>query len=168
MICITICLIALIGSTCQSEDKKVVNRWQTDGQAFTIRVTELQDRHFPLSKFTYVFEAKVSDSSEWHEIMAVQADDDIPIPQHQVRFVDDRIAHVFMIDTFAITTNAGRSWSSWKVNDHAQPEYPSEFLIKEVVVNPNGSGTLVAVSRSSSARVIRFQTEDFGHSWIRI
>src|SRR5688572_13344895 len=97
MTLVTICLIALISSTCQSEHKVVVDRWQTDGQAFSIRVTELQEKHFPLSKFAYVFEVKVRDSSEWREIMTTRTDDDVPIPRDQVRFIGDRIAHVFMV-----------------------------------------------------------------------
>jgi photosystem II stability/assembly factor-like uncharacterized protein len=71
-----------------------------------------------------------------------------------------------MIDTYAITTDGGRSWSKWKVNENLIAKYPSEFLIKEVLVNHDGSGTLVAVSRSANNKPIRFRTQDFGQSWI--
>lgn len=143
-----------------------MDRWETNGAGFSIRVTEYQEKHFPLSKFSFVFEAKAQGSSEWHEIMRTREDEDVPIPREQVRLISDRAAYVFMTDKYAITTNSGDSWSIWKADDGITSlKYPGEFFIKEVLVNPDGSGALVLASSSAARQTVQFRTNDFGHSW---
>ena len=164
---IGICLVAVFAHGCHSQDKPILDRWETNPPAFTLRVTEFQETHFPLSKFRYVFEAKPNGSDKWREIMTAITDDDVPIPREQVRFISDRAAYVFMTDKYAITTNGGHSWFIWNANDSIRnPQYPGQFFIKEVLVNPDGSGTLIVASRSADKQTMQFRTEDFRHMWV--
>ena len=167
MILLVICLVAF-GYACNSQDSVILERWETSNHPLAIRVTEYQEKHFPLSKFRYVFEAKSPGSGEWREIMTTRTDDDIQIPREQVRFINDQAAYVFMVNKYAITTNVGNSWSTWTVDSQiTNGKYPGQFLIKEALVNLDGSGTLILVSRSADGQNMQFQTDDFGHSWTR-
>jgi hypothetical protein len=164
---ISICLVVLFGPGCQSQDRPILDHWETNAPAFALRITEYQEKQFPLSKFSYVFEARPTGSDKWNEIMTAITDDDVPIPREQVRFVSDRVAFLFMTDKYAITTNGGHSWSIWKANEQiSNLGYSGQFFIKEVFVNPEGSGTLDAASRSANKKDVQFRTEDFGHSWV--
>ena len=167
MIFMSICLVALFGQGCRSLDKPILDRWETNATAFALRVTEFQEKGFALSKFRYVFEAKPNGSQEWSEIMSTITDDDVPIPRDQVRFINDRTADLFMTDKYAVTTNGGKTWSIWTANDHVgKLDYPGQFFIKEVLVNPDGNGTLVVSSRSADRHTMPFRTEDFGYTWV--
>jgi len=162
---VNICLVALIAQGCHSQDK-ALDRWETKGPSFALRVTEFEDSRFPLSKFKYVFEAKPDGSDEWREIMTANTDDDTPIPREQVRFISNQVTYVFMTDQYAVTTDEGRSWSIWKANDHiSNVQYPGQFVIKEVLLNADGNGTLTVTSRSADEQTRQFQTGDFGRSW---
>lgn len=166
MIFVGVFLLFLVAHGCATQERRLMDRWETNGAMFSIRVTEYQEKHFPLSKFYFVFEAKAKGSSEWHEIMSTRTDEDIPIPREQVRFISDRAGYVFMTDKYAITTNSGDSWSIWKADDGITSlKYPGEFFIREVLVNPDGSGALVLASSSANRPAVQFRTNDFGYSW---
>lgn len=93
-------------------------------------------------------------------------DDDTTIPRNQVRVVSEEAAYIFMEDKYAVTTNGGASWHVWNVKDGVSKiEYPGQFFITEVAVNPDGTGTLTVVPRSSDRQALKLKTEDFGHSW---
>jgi len=160
------CGIAILVLGCMSQEKSILDRWQTGNAVFEIRITEYEEKRLVLSKFRYVFEANRSGSNDWREIMTAITNDDIPIPREQVRFLDDRTAYMFMTDKYAITTNGGDSWSVWeakKATDSLQ--YPGQPFIKDVNLKPDGSGTLILVLYSAEKQVKHLQTEDFGHSW---
>ena len=164
---VSIGFVVLFGAACHSQDKKILDRWETKAPAFALRITEFQESRFAVSKFRYVFEGKPNGSDEWREIISVIADDDTPIPREQVRFLGNQAAYVFMTDQFAITTDGGHSWSVWKANDRiGTVQYPRQFIIKEVLVNPDGTGKLTVVSRSADRQTMKFQTENFGQSWV--
>ena len=164
---LTICVTALLAFGCTSQEKPILDRWQTGNAVFEIRVTEYEEKHFPLSKFRYAFEANRRGSTDWREIMTARTDDDIPIPREQVRFLGDRAAYVFMTSKYAITTNGGDSWSVWEANEATvNLQYPGQAFIKEVNVKPDGSGALLLALLSGEKQVRQFRTEDFGHSWI--
>ena len=161
-----ICVTALVTLGCTSQEKSILDRWQTSNAVFEIRVTEYEEKHFPLSKFHYVFQANRRGSTEWREIMTARTDDDLPIPREQIRFLNDQTAYVFMADKYAITTNGGNSWSVWEANKAtANLEYPGQSFIKDVNLKPDGGGTLVLVLHSTNKQVKQLRTDDFGHSW---
>jgi hypothetical protein len=163
---LSIYLTALLAFGCSPQEKPVLDRWQTGNAVFEIRVTEYEEKHFPLSKFCYVFEANRRGSTDWREILTVRTDDDIEIPRKQVRFLNDRAAYVFMTNKYAITTNGGDSWSVWEADKAtANVNYPGQAFIEDVNVNLDGSGTLVLVLHLNPKQVKKLHTEDFGHSW---
>ncbi len=164
---LSVSLVLLFGTSCGLQDRPV-NRWQSAGTPFAVRITELEERQFPLSKFKYVFEVKPAASDRWKEIIVATTDDDVPIPHEQVRFINNHTAYVFMVDRYAVTTDGGRSWSTWNANDQASNvvQYPGQFYISKVLVNPDGSGSLMAAARSADKRTHRFQTSDFGRTWV--
>ncbi len=162
---VSICLVALIAQGCHSQ-VKTIDRWETKGPSFTLRVTELQESRFPLSKFRYVFEAKPDGSDKWSEIMSAITDDEVPIPREQVRFINNHVAYAFMTGQYAVTTDEGQTWSVWKADDRiGNVQYPGQFIIKEVLLNPDGTGTLSVTSSSADGQTRQFRTEDFGRSW---
>ncbi len=163
---IAICVTALFAFGCTSQENSILDRWQTSNAVFEIRVTEYEEKHFPLSKFRYVFEASRRGSPGWREFMTARTDNDMPIPSKQVRFLSDRAAYLFMMDKYAITTNGGDSWSVWEANQ-ATPnlQYPGQSFIKDVKVEPDGSGILQLAFQLGEEKVKQFRTEDFGHSW---
>jgi hypothetical protein len=156
----------MIFTGCHLQERPVIDRWQTSNSAVEIRITESEEKHFPLSKFCYVFEANRPKSAEWHKIMTECTDDDIPIPRDQVRFLSDQTAYIFMVYKYAITTNGGDSWFVWEANEAiTNSKYPGQWFIKEVHVSSDGTGTLLLASRSEDNRTIQLLTNDFGHSW---
>ena len=165
MILFAMCLVAFVFG-CNSQDNVVLDRWETSKRPLAIRVTEYQEKHFPLSKFRYVFEGKSQNSDQWTVIMTNITDDDVPIPRDQVRFISNQAAYMFMSDKYAVTTNGGLSWFIWKAEDGlSQMKYPGQFFIKEATVNEDGRGALVLVSHASHTPAVQFRTGDFGHSW---
>jgi hypothetical protein len=165
MILLAISLVAF-GSSCNWQNRAILDRWETRNSALAIRVTQYQEKHFPLSKFRYVFEGKSENSDGWIQIMTTSANDDVPIPRDQIRFISNQAAYIFMSDKYAITTNGGLSWFVWRTEDgQRQMKYPGQFFIKDVSLKEDGQGTLVLASRSSDTAASTLQTSDFGHSW---
>ncbi len=158
--------LVVFGYACNSQDNVTLDRWETSNSALAIRVTEYEEKHFPLSKFRYVFEGKSAKAGEWTEIMSTINDDDVPIPRDQIRFINNQAAYIFMSDKYAITTNGGTTWFIWRAKDGlSKMEYPGQFLIKEVTVNEDGQGILILAASVSDTPRAQFQTDDFGHSW---
>lgn len=163
---LSICVTTLFAFGCTPQERPILDRWQTGNPVFEIRVTEYEEKHFPLSKFRYVFETNRRGSTDWREIMTARRNDDVPIPRDQVRFLSDQVAYVFMSDKYAVTTNGGDSWSVWEANQAtASLQYPSQSFIKAVKLDLDGSGNLQLAMRSGDKQVKQFRTEDFGHSW---
>ncbi|HKU76042.1 MAG TPA: hypothetical protein VJR02_19190 [Pyrinomonadaceae bacterium] len=163
---VTIFLVVVLALACDSKDKPIVDRAEINAPTFTMRITEFEEKRFPLSKFCYVFEVKPSGSTEWMMVMNATTDDDVPIPRDQVRVISKEAAYVFMGDKYAVTRNGGRAWSVWNVNDSiGNVEYPGQFFINEVRINSDGTGTIVLVSRSTDRQILQFRTNDFGQSW---
>lgn len=161
-----ICVIALLALGCGSQERPILDRWQTGNAVFEIRVTEYEEKHLVLSKFHYVFEVKRRGTNDWHEIMTARNDDDIPIPREQVRFLSDRVAYVFMTTKYSITTNGGDLWAVWEADETtANLQYPGQAFIKDVNMKPDGTGTLLLALLSGEKQVKQFRTEDFGHLW---
>ncbi len=79
--------------------------WETTNTPFKIRI----DRHaqangnYFVPGAYYVFQSAASGSDQWREITTFRFDDPIDIPRNQVRFANEKVAYVFMIDMYAVT-----------------------------------------------------------------
>jgi hypothetical protein len=133
MTSLIVCLAVMILHGCHLQDRPIIDRWQTSNNAVEIRVTEYEEKRFPLSKFCYVFEASQRKSAESREIMTECTDDAIPIPRDQVRLLSEQTAYLFMVYKYAITTNGGDSWFVWEADEATNnSENPGQWFIKEV------------------------------------
>jgi len=140
----------------------------TDGSQFWIRVTEHpeeESRAFIAGSF-YFFESGRSETGPWTNIMTVHLDDPDPIPSGNVRFVNDKVAYVFLYDKLAVTVDGGLSWSSWSLGQ-TNPEWkPKRAIIRDVILSGDGSGRMEIEVFTSSAE-ITLQTHDFGKTWVQ-
>jgi hypothetical protein len=138
----------------------------TDGSQFWIRVTEHPEEKSPafIAGSFYFFESGHSEMGPWTNIMTVHLDDPDPIPSGNVRFVNNKVAYVFLYDKLAVTANRGFSWSSWSLGQ-ANPEWrPKRAIIRDVILSEDGSGTMAIEVFISSAK-ITLHTQDFGKTW---
>ncbi len=140
----------------------------TDGSQFWIRVTEHPEEEsqaFVAGSY-YFFESGRSDKGPWTNVMTVHLDDPDPIPSGNVRFVNDKVAYVFLYDKLAVTVDRGLSWSLWGLGK-TNPEWrPKRAIIRDVTLSADGSGTMTIDVFASGAR-ITLHTHDFGKSWAR-
>jgi hypothetical protein len=164
-ISLIICLVVSLTYGCRPRAQSILDRWQTGNSIFQIRISEYQEKHFPISKFCYVLESTHRTSADWHPIITSCTDDDMPIPRDRVHFLSDRAAYVSMMDKYAVTMNGGDSWSVWDVVQATDDRQSSQLFIKEVHVNTNGSGTLTLASRSDALPTTELSTNDFGLTW---
>lgn len=147
----------------------VTERWQTGNGVFNIRIDQRAEDLwlFGLPGAYYVFQSSHSEGP-WREVMTFRHDDPVPIPRENIRFVNDRIAFVFMGWMFAITTDGGNKWSTW----NAQTDLPkwdccNYRLIKDVNILPSGTGTMTleVIEDRSGEEVPLLKTTDFGRHW---
>jgi len=144
--------------------------WETSNQLFRVRV----DRHYEenggfVPGAYYVFRSAPTGSDAWHDFMTFRHDDPVPIPNDQVRFVNDRIGFVFMGWMYAVTTDSGATWSVWDSNiDLPKWQCCNYRLIKDIHPEPNGEGTMtLAPIPDRGGEVPQLHTEDFGRHWSR-
>ncbi len=118
----------------------------------------------------YVFESLPAGASAWIEIVTVRYDDRVPIPRDQIRFVNENIAYLFMGWTYAVTVNAGTTWSKiedvtnfFRDNDHVAFRY-----LDKVAVSDRGVGKMeLKPIDEDSGRTRYLSTEDYGQHWRR-
>ena len=154
--------------SCASSRGKVEETWETSKNSFRLRVTAYAEENggFVAGRY-YVFQSAQSGSNAWHEIMTFRHDDPIPIPRDQVRFVNDRIAYVFMGWMYAISTNGGQSWSIWNaLTDLPNWKCCNYGLIQDIRIDSGGGGTMTLNPiRKREGEVPILCTKDFGRHW---
>ena len=148
---------------------KINERFETQNSVFKIRVTANAEGGLGfVAGAYYVFESARVDSSRWREVMIYRHDDPVPIPRDHVRFLSENIAYLFMGNMYAITTDAGQTWSIWKAPDeifrggkYYGYRYPNDI---EVSVDGKGRMTIEPMeARSGPSHYLC--TTDYGRSW---
>jgi hypothetical protein len=140
----------------------------SDGSQFWIRVTEHPEAKslaFVGGSF-YFFYSGPSEAGPWTNIMTVHLDDPDPIPSSNVVFVNSKVGYVFLYDKLAVTSDAGRSWSSWELAQANAEWRPKRAVIRDVALSADGSGTMTIEVFASAAK-LQLHTHDFGRSWTR-
>lgn len=144
-----------------------VEAWETVKGNFKIRVTEYKEKNpVHLTHFFYVFESSDAASGEWHEIVEVKNDDDVPLPRDQMRFVNDRIAYVFMNEKYAVSTDGGKVWKVWEVTPKNLPQLQIRGHIKNAHIELDGSGQLTLDALiDGKINELTLYTHDYGQHW---
>jgi hypothetical protein len=163
-------LLAVVGyeSLYGSRKGKPLEQWETGNKSFRVRVTSYKEKK---SGFVpgayYVFESSPVVMDEWREIIVVQHDDPVSIPRNQVHFVNEEVGYIFMGWKFAVTTNAGSDWSVWRADkDLPGWECCNYKLIKDVMIAPDGSGTMIlSPIPGRRGEVPMLHTKDYGRHW---
>ena len=148
---------------------KAFDRWESDGDGFKIRVTayEEEGRSPSAPRPYYIFESNGLGPDDWREIMTVQDESRPDIPKDHVRFVNDRVAYVFMGSRYAVTTDAGRTWSLWD----AAKTLPRSVLgnyrgLEQVSLAADGKGTMqLEAATQVGGQGPDLKTTDYGYHW---
>lgn len=148
---------------------EVVQTWKSSGKSFKMKI----DKHVESGGFMpaatagayYVFYSASEGSSDWHKIMTFRHDDPIPIPEGQVRFVNDDAAYFFIGPYFVSTSDKGASWRTWDAYQNIPNIQCCYYgVIEDVGLRPDGSGTL-KLDPKAVPGVTQLVTKDFGLHW---
>lgn len=148
--------------------KEAIETWETKNPTFRIRVTAYPEENggFVPGAY-YVFQSSPARSNDWKEIMTFRRDDAVKIPREQIVFVNDNIGYIFMGWMYAITTDAGTTWSVWDAKkDLPDWECCNYVLIQKVDLAPNGVGTMTLTPITQRrGEVPKLFTKDYGRHW---
>ena len=145
----------------------VIEQLQSDNKRFRVRVTAYEETGVNVNGAYYLFEAASSGSDQWREIMTFRHDDQPKIQTDQVRFINDDIGYVFMGWMYAVTTDAGATWTVWSAEKDLRDWQCCNYkLISDVIIASDGRGVMklnpVAGRRGEVAEL---QTNDYGRHW---
>ena len=107
---------------CSARRGEILQSWETSNGVFRIKVTVFRETGglpHPLGTF-YVFSCMPTTSDSWREIITVRHDDQLELPRDKIRFVGRSIGYLFMERTYAVTVDAGATWSEWRSQGHAR------------------------------------------------
>lgn len=147
----------------------VVETWVSTGQTFKVRITAFQEKIFlpGLPGRWFKFEAQPPQSTTWQEITWIRHDDPISIPSENVRFVNSQISFMFMGWMYAVTTDAGKTWTVW----NAEKNWPDcqtcgHTWIKDVSLTTDGKGEMTTgLIGPNHSQAPQFHTSDYGKTW---
>jgi len=135
---------------------------------FEVRVTAFQeDRSFgrAFAGADYHFEVRTPGAG-WRKIMEFHHDDQVAVGKNQVRFVNERVAYVFIGWLYAVTTDAGQTWHIWDANNSGilGTERIGYDGIQSIKLDTEGRGRMLLNVIGRQDR-IELTTEDFGITW---
>jgi hypothetical protein len=87
--------------------------------------------------------------------------------RNRVRFVNDETGYVFMQWWYSVTTDGGRTWSTWDVAAHLPGKaFYNPRLIEEVSISADGKGTMTLNPEGVAQKQrLTLYTTDFGRDW---
>lgn len=148
------------------------DRFEAANAGLRIRVTARRvNEAYALPGAEYVVEAAPAESDGFRRVLTLKADQGIPIPRHQIRFVSDQVSYIFLGSHYVVTTDGGRTWSTWisegaLPNDEEWRRYNLSPAIKEVEIRPDGEGTMTLIPFfTERAKGPDLYTKDFGRHW---
>ena len=146
---------------------KLLEEWETANTIFRVRVTAYNEKALIIPGAYYVFQSAPIGSKNWQEIMTLKFDDPVPIPRDQVRLVNDRIGYAFMGETYAVTTDSGRTWARWNADTELKDRvHVHSRSIEKVNIAADGTGTMHLYKnpfQQGPAPTLR--TQDYGRHW---
>jgi len=162
---IVLTLVTLGGCRTSFKSEDIFSTEQRDNASFSVKITAYRERRSfgqVLGGAYYVFEAKKRDEPNWKRFLVIPYDDPEPIDKKSITLVDEKTGYTFMHRKFAVTTDAGKSWSLWDVSKIDALKDDRSCWIDKVSINENGNGTMeVKCNKSPSI----LSTKDFGVTW---
>ncbi len=174
---ISVILLAVLAAFCRYQEPCLgnidithQNGWQG---IFVIKVERRLEKCKLLPGAHYTFLSRRGNSENWQEIMTFRYDDPIGVSSENIHIVNDKVAYIFLIDRYAVTTDSGKTWKIWDAEKdltdwkRAEDEYPNWARIVEINIAENGSGKM-KLERLSGKKglIIELNTDDFGKTWI--
>lgn len=149
------------------EDGKAVDKWETSTRSFKFRVTVYREKEpIWLPHYDYVVESAKLDSEVWREILRVRFDDNRPIPQDHLRYLNDEVAYFYISDKYAVTVDGSNSWSVWDgAGNIPKGDVSYPVFIKEVSISADGDGVMKLASSSTKTDLLELHTNDLGQHW---
>jgi len=174
LICALVILICCFGGCAGSKRGDVVESWETTNGYFKVRVVAYKEYLYlqGLPGTIYVFSSSLVKEDSWTEAMASRYDDMILIPGNNIRFVSNQIGYIFTERMYAVTTDAGKTWSVWDATKNI-PDWSGYKYggIMDVQLSSDGNGLMIMRPRDDPSRKdiidIQFRTNDFGRHWDR-
>jgi hypothetical protein len=143
----------------------ILEAWETRRKDWTISVTKYKTQGVEPMGYYYTFESDNPAYQFPHELLTFRQDDPVEIPRGQVRFVNDKIAYMFMGYMVAVTTDGGHSCAVWDAEtDFASWQYSDRPLIRDVRINADGVGIML-LQQESAGISAQLHTNDYGRTW---
>lgn len=151
--------------------------FEKTNNTFTIRTVVFREKTFVGFTFIpgphYIFETKGQGDEDWREFLAFRHDYLDPIDEDRSKFVDDRVefvsdrlAFVYMGRMYAVTTDAGRSWTLWDGIDYRFPKGRMGYDgIQGIELLTNGVGVM-NVNLIGTDEHLGLHTENYGVNWL--
>lgn len=115
-----------------------------------------------LFNYTYLFQSKDASENEWNDVFWYTSDPDDE--KSMIQIVSDMTGYIKSPKIFAITRDAGRSWSYFGLDE--VPRIPLDALnctfIDKVDIGSNGEGTMKLRGCSQTKSLA---TSDYGATW---
>lgn len=165
----------IVGRACllsNAEQGEIFERYETANAVFKVRVTARRTyAPYALPGAEYVFESAPVDSDDFRGVLTLKADQAIPIPRQQIRFVNDRVGYIFFSSYYVVTTDSGQTWATWYSESNLPDEkellkYNISPAIEEVEIRPDGSGKMVLIPFfKKGEKGPNLSTVDYGRHW---
>ena len=164
---ICVLLLSVCSLACLPRKGNLIGQWETNNDAFKVRVSEYAEKGMYLPGAYFVFESAPLNSNSWQHIMTFRHDDQVAIPKDQARFVDQQTGYAFMGWMFAITRDGGSNWTVWDADkDLPDWECCNYGLIRDVNIAADGISmmTLKPIPQRRG-EVPELHSNDFGQHW---
>lgn len=146
---------------------EISETWQVANETLRVRIDRREEICWGICDAYYVFQSSPGSVEHWREFMRFRHDDPVAIPRENIRFVNASVAYAFMGWMYAVTTDAGKTWSVWSAEtDLADWHCCNYLLIKDVHIEPSGTGTMtLRPITDRPGEVPDLSTTDFGRHW---
>jgi hypothetical protein len=158
-------LILLLGCEPSFKREDILSTEEKENSTLSVKITAFRERRDfgqVLAGAYYVFEVKNREEQGWRKFMTIKYDDPIPIDKNSIVLINERIGYVFMIEKFAVTTDAGFTWSIWDISKVPSLKDDLSCRIQSVRIVENGTGSM---NIKCNAVEKRLSTNDYGITW---
>ncbi len=146
---------------------RILDEWETSNGSMKIeaRAYELPDAEVKRTYYSFT-SVEVSTGNTRYDFIKIRLDGASSIPRKQVRFVNEKTAYIFIGWKYAVTTDGGKTWSSWNA-EKTLPDWENDKpqFIREVEIAPDGTGRMLIKPSSQLQNAKTFQTKDYGKTW---
>jgi hypothetical protein len=148
--------------------EKIIDNWETENTPFKIRVRAFEREDIEPPQVYYSFEAVDKKFfSGANRIITFISPNKVEIPKHQIRFVSNKIGYFYMGWMYAVTLDAGHTWSAWDAeSDLENWQCCDGQFIEDITLALDGTGKMkIKPIRHSSNYISELFTSDFGKHW---